>query len=74
LLQKAQNFTQTTPVLMVCRDEQLSRLMTKAQIMQRQKTVEKNALEWVKLCKRGGAEKIIVPTSLPADPITLEFI
>ena len=62
------------PVLMVCRDEQLSRLMNKAQIEYRFKTVEKAALNWVKACKNAGASKVVVPTCTSVDPITQEFI
>ena len=62
------------PVLMVCRDEQLTRLMNKAQIEYRQKTVNKPALDWVKACKSAGATKVVVPTCTSVDPITQEFI
>lgn len=62
------------PTLMVCRDEQLSRLMNKAQIEYRHKTVDKSALEWVNACKRAGATKVVVPTCTSVDPITQEFI
>ena len=62
------------PVLMVCRDEQLSRLMNKAQIEYRHKKVDKAALDWVKACKNAGASKVLVPTSTSVDPITQEFI
>ena len=64
----------TAPVLMVCRDEQLTRLMNKAQIEYRHKTVDKAALDWVKACKSAGAAKIVVPTCTSVDPITQEFI
>ena len=64
----------TAPVLMVCRDEQLTRLMNKAQFEYRHKTVEKSALKWVEACKRSGAIKVVVPTCTSVDPITQEFI
>ncbi len=64
----------TAPVLMVCRDEQLTRLMNKAQIDYRHKTIEKPALDWVKACKNAGAAKVVVPTCTSVDPITQEFI
>ena len=64
----------TAPVLMVCRDEQLTRLMNKAQIEYRHKSVDKPALDWIKACKSAGAAKVVVPTCTSVDPITLEFI
>lgn len=64
----------TAPVLMVCRDEQLTRLMNKAQIEYRQKTSLNSALNWVKACKNAGASKVVVPTCTSVDPITQEFI
>ena len=64
----------TVPVLMVCRDEQLTRLMNKAQIEYRNKAVDKAALDWVKACKSAGAAKVVVPTCTSVDPITQEFI
>ena len=64
----------TAPVLMVCRDEQLTRLMNKAQIEYRHKAVDKPALDWVKACKQAGATKVVVPTCTSVDPITQQFI
>ena len=61
-------------ILMICRDEQLSRLMNKAQIDYRIKTVHKSALEWVETCKRNGVVKVFIPTSTTVDPVTQEFI
>ncbi|MBQ2621682.1 MAG: polyketide synthase dehydratase domain-containing protein [Thermoguttaceae bacterium] len=65
---------QSSPVLMVCRDEQLSRLMNKAQINVRVQSTQQAALNWVEACKRGGATKVVVPTADSVDPITQEFI
>lgn len=68
------NIEPPCPILMVCRDECLSKFMTKAQLQFRKITIEspakKQAMHWKEL----GFKEILVPTSDSIDPVTQEFI
>ncbi|MDO4551774.1 MAG: C45 family autoproteolytic acyltransferase/hydrolase, partial [Planctomycetia bacterium] len=63
-----------SPVLMSCRDEQLSKMMTDAQKVFRVKRIFPEAIQWIRACLKNGYSEVIVPTGDSLDSSTDEFL